>query len=250
MLPETSESLQKKISANLTEVRQSIVRVAERAGREPSFIKLVVVTKRRPLAVVRAAVACGITCFGENYPEEGEEKILALPQHTGLSWHMIGHIQSRKANIVCEYYDYVHSVDSMKVAGLLDKHMQGKDHRLPVLLEVNISGEVSKYGFTANNPEGWHALLPEFRQIAAMPGLHISGLMSMPPLFQEAEGTRPYFQKVKRFQTFLQTKIPDQTWDELSMGTSSDYQVAIEEGATMVRIGEAILGPKSSIEKE
>jgi hypothetical protein len=194
--------------------------------------------------VIQAGIQNGITCFGENYADQAAEKIQALEGHTGVEWHMIGHIQSRKAQTVCEYFDLVHSVDRMKIARYLDRYSGEMNRVLPVLMEVNVSGEDSKFGWPAYDEEGWENLLTPFRQIAELPNVEIRGLMSMPPLFEDPEKTRPLYKKLVRFRQYLQQEIPDVCWDELSIGTSFDYEVAIEEGATMVRVGTDIFGSR------
>ena len=232
------------IGSNLEKVQQRIAKAAERSGRHSGSVKLIAVTKLVSLDVIQAGIQNGITCFGENYADQAAEKIQALEGHTGVEWHMIGHIQSRKAQTVCEYFDLVHSVDRMKIARYLDRYSGEMNRVLPVLMEVNVSGEDSKFGWPAYDEEGWENLLTPFRQIAELPNLEIRGLMSMPPLFEDPEKTRPLYKKLVRFRQYLQQEIPDVCWDELSIGTSFDYEVAIEEGATMVRVGTDIFGSR------
>jgi pyridoxal phosphate enzyme (YggS family) len=206
-------------------------------------VRLIVVSKAQPLEVVRAAIEAGILVFGENYVDEAVEKIAALSR-SGVEWHMIGHVQSRKAEQVTENFSWLHSLDSLKLARRLDRFCGETGKRLSVLLEFNVSGEESKFGFTAWEEARWHDLLPELGFIASLPNLKVMGLMTMPPYSDEAEAPRPYFKKLRRLQAFLQKEIPQAEWSELSMGTSHDFPVAIQEGATCVRIGEAILGPR------
>jgi len=232
------------IGSNLEKVQQRIAKAAERSGRHSGSVKLIAVTKLVSLDVIQAGIQNGITCFGENYADQAAEKIQALEGHTGVEWHMIGHIQSRKAQTVCEYFDFVHSVDRMKIARYLDRYSGEMNRVLPVLMEVNVSGEDSKFGWPAYDEEGWENLLTPFRQIAELPNVEIRGLMSMPPLFEDPEKTRPLYKKLVRFRQYLQQEIPDVCWDELSIGTSFDYEVAIEEGATMVRVGTDIFGSR------
>lgn len=241
---EIEEAKIAKIGSNLEKVQQRIAKAAERSGRQSGSVKLIAVTKLVSLDVIRAGIQNGITCFGENYADQAAEKIQALEGHTGVEWHMIGHIQSRKAQTVCEYFDFVHSVDRMKIARYLDRYSGEMNRVLPVLMEVNVSGEDSKFGWPAYDEEGWENLLTPFRQIAELPNLEIRGLMSMPPLFEDPEKTRPLYKKLVRFRQYLQQEIPDVCWDELSIGTSFDYEVAIEEGATMVRVGTEIFGSR------
>lgn len=236
--------LVEQIKTNLTNVQIGIQRAVDRVGRDPAAVKLVVVTKRMPIHVVEAAIECGLRCFGENYAEEGVEKIKALGDQDDLEWHMIGHVQSRKAGLVCVYYDLLQSLDKLKLARLLDRGMAEQNAILPVLLEFNVSGEESKYGLPAVDEDQWNVLLPMLKELQHHQHLQIEGLMTMPPLFNNPEETRPYFKRLKKLQSFLIDNLPEFSWQELSMGTSSDYKVAIEEGATIIRIGEAILGPR------
>ncbi len=216
---------------------------AKRSGRAAGAVRLVVVTKSQPLEVVRAAVAAGATILGENYAEEAIAKIAALPE-TAVEWHMIGHVQSRKADLVAGHFSMLHSLDSVKLAGRLGRFCEEFSRTLPVLLEVNVSGEASKFGFPAWDERRWPDLEPVFEQILAFPRLRLRGLMTMPPFFDDPEQTRPFFQRLRRLQGFLKERFPQADWTELSMGTSPDFIAAIEEGATYVRVGRAILGPR------
>jgi pyridoxal phosphate enzyme (YggS family) len=212
-------------------------------GRDPRDVRLVVVSKSQPLEVVQAAVSAGITMFGENYVEEAIEKIITF-RNAALEWHMIGHVQSRKAEMVAEHFTMLHSLDSLKLARRLERSCERTNRILPVLLEFNVSGEESKFGFPAWNEGTWSNLEQEMVQILAFPHLVVCGLMTMPPFFDDPERTRPYFQRLRALQEFLKERFPMSTWKELSMGTSVDYVTAIQEGATFVRIGQAILGPR------
>jgi pyridoxal phosphate enzyme (YggS family) len=220
-----------------------IADTAAGCGRNPEAVRLVVVSKSQPLEVLRAAVAAGISTFGENYAEEAVRKIAAL-RETKLEWHMIGHVQSRKADLVAANFALLHSLDSLKLAGRLERFCNELKRTLPVLLEFNVSGEESKYGFSAWKEKNWPELEREIEQILVLPHLQVSGLMTMPPLFDDPERTRPYFQRLRRLQEFLANRFPNSTWKDLSMGTSVDFVAAIQEGATFVRVGQAILGPR------
>jgi pyridoxal phosphate enzyme (YggS family) len=249
-----------RIFANYNRVLEQIEQAARAAGRDPDEIKLVVVTKGHPIEAVRHAISAGLRIFGENYAEEGVQKILACSPQSNLEWHMIGHIQSRKARLVCDYYHYVHSLDSLKLANRLDRCMGFADvdssekvnrasttlnHRLPVLLECNVSGEESKFGWPAWKEVEWERLLDEITQILELPNLDVRGLMTMAPFLPDPEKTRPYFQRLRRLRHFMQQQLPQSSWKELSMGMSDDFMVAIQEGATLVRIGTAIMGPRT-----
>jgi pyridoxal phosphate enzyme (YggS family) len=162
-----------------------------------------------------------------------------------VEWHMIGHCQSRKAGLVAARFDMMHSLDSLKLAGKLSRALQEHQRTLPVLLEMNVSGEENKGGWEAWDEEQWERLIPEIEQILMLETLKIKGLMTMPPLFENPEAVRPYFIRLRRLRDWLAGKLPQISWEELSMGTSADFCVGIEEGATYVRIGTAILGSRS-----
>ncbi len=232
-------------------IRQQFERVQERIAdaarsvhRQPEEVRLVVVTKTHPLEVVDAAIEAGAEFLGENYADEAIPKIQAIAPRVKVKWHMIGHIQSRKAGLVCEYFDYVHSVDRLKIAYRLDKRAAQLNKMLPVLLECNTSGEESKTGWSIWDEAGWDQLLPDLNEVVRLSHIQVQGLMTMPPFFDQSEFARPYFQKLRRFQAFLCQRIPHVDWHELSMGMSADFEVAIQEGATWVRIGQEILGPR------
>ena len=233
------------IRANYQSVVERIGQAALAVGRDPRSIKLVVVTKGHPVEAVQAARAAGVRLFGENYAEEGVAKMQACAAGDDLEWHMIGHVQSRKAGLVCQNFDWVHSLDSLKLAQRLDRFAAEFSRRLPLMLECNVSGEESKFGWSAWDETRWGALLPEISQIASLPNLELRGLMTMAPFFDDPEPARPYFRRLRRLQEFFAQQIPQAHWDELSMGMSGDFTVAVQEGATMVRIGTAILGPRA-----
>jgi PLP dependent protein len=204
----------------------------------------VVVTKTHPVEIVRAALEAGIRDFGENYAEEALEKIQALGAVDGLRWHMIGHVQSRKADLVAKNFDYMHSLDSLKLAARLERFAAEAGRKLPVLLECNVGGEASKFGYAASTPAQWEALRAEAEQILQFSHLEIRGLMTMPPLYTGGELTRPYFDRLRGLRDFLAQHLPQAQWQALSMGTSADFAVAVEAGATLVRVGTAILGAR------
>jgi len=232
------------IKNNLGLVKTKVAEAAIRAGRSAESVKIVTVTKKKSLEFLLAAYECGVRDFGENYAEEGFEKIIALDKHQDIRWHMIGHIQSKKVRIVAKHFDFVHSVDSLKIADLLNKECIVVGKELPILVEVNISGEASKSGFPAWEMDRWPELIETIKSLKGFKQLIPKGLMSMPPLFIDPEMTRDYYRKMMILKDDLANKIPDMIWQELSMGTSRDFQIAIEEGATMLRIGEAIVGPR------
>ncbi len=196
---------------------------------------------------MEAAFEIGARTFGENYAEESIPKIEALRREQ-VEWHMIGHVQSRKAALVAEHFALVHSVDSLKLANRLDRAAAELGRDLPVLLEYNVGGESGKGGWTAAEESQWPGLLPDAEAIVALPRLQVRGLMTMPPLSPDHEASRVYFSRLRRLRDYLARRLPQASWDELSMGTSADYPVAVEEGATLVRIGQAILGPRPAKE--
>lgn len=237
------EDLRKFIRERYQRTLAQIADAAVGCGRDPGTVRLVVVTKSQPLEVVRAAVAVGISIFGENYAEEAVEKITALREFA-IEWHMIGHVQSRKADLVVANFFMMHSLDNLKLAGRLNRSCSELKRRLPVLLEFNVSGEASKYGFPACEETGWPSLADEIEELLNLPFLHVCGLMTMSPFFLDPERTRPYFQRLRHLREFLAKQYPKVEWKDLSMGTSSDFVIAIQEGATIVRIGQAIFGPR------
>jgi len=233
-----------QIKENYQEVERRIERAVKKSGRDRGEVKVIAVTKLLPVETIYAAIEAGLRDFGENYPEQAEEKIKALGKDVDVTWHMIGHIQSRKTSTVCEYFDWVHSVDRMKIARYIDRYSRDANLIMPVLIEVNLSGEESKFGYKAWEEKHWLDLVPQFKEIAAMSNLQIQGLMTMPPFFDDPELTRPYYKRLRSLQGFLSEQLPEACWETLSIGTSFDYEVAIEEGATMVRLGTSLLGPR------
>jgi pyridoxal phosphate enzyme (YggS family) len=230
---------------SLRSVQERIVAAARRAGRDPAEITLVAVTKTQPPSVIQAAYDLGLTHFGENRVGEAESKVGDLP--TGITWHMIGHIQSRKARRVLSLFHVVHSVDSVKLARRLDRLGQEGEPALPVFLECNVSGEKSKYGFDASR---WqedatqrHALWAAVGEIVGLPRLEVQGLMTMAPIVKDPEQARPVFVALRELRDALASDYAQSGWPFLSMGMTDDFDVAIEEGATHVRVGRAIFDP-------
>ncbi len=239
------------IQGNLTGVRERIAEAARRSGRDVGEVTLVAVTKTFSADVVLAAYEAGVRHFGENRAREGISKIMALEPYLSEeppTWHMIGHIQSRKARRVVEHYDYVHSVDRLKIARRLSGYAAEADRVLPVLLECNVSGESSKYGFALENWEEDEARQKGFfaavEEILGLPGLEVRGLMTMPPYVDDPEEVRPLFASLRLLRNALRERFVTADWHHLSMGMTNDFEVAIEEGATMVRVGRAVFGPR------
>jgi PLP dependent protein len=233
-----------EIRASLERVQDRIERAAQSAGRNPVDVRLIVVTKAQSLEVTRATILAGADILGENYPEEALPKIEALREEGQVEWHMIGHLQSRKARIVAEHFSMLHSLDSIKLAEKLERLLEERDRRLPVLLEVNVGDEESKYGWPANEKTKWEELLPVIESMQGLPHLQICGMMTMPPLSEEPEESRLYFQRLRMLRDYLSEQFPGENFEELSMGTSVDFETAIQEGSTFVRIGQAIVGPR------
>jgi PLP dependent protein len=230
------------LRANLTRVRGRIAAAAARAGRDPADVSLIAVSKTQPVEVILAAYAAGLRLFGENRVEEAAPKAAevqaSLAPASPPVWHMIGHLQSRKAADVLPWAALVHSVDSVKLASRLARSV-ADGTELPVLLEVNVAEEASKYGFQpADLPAATEA-------IAALPGLRIEGLMTMAPLVANPELARPTFRGLAQLRDELARRHPAIAWRHLSMGMTDDFEVAIEEGATLVRIGRALFGERT-----
>ncbi len=233
-----------QIAENYQKVLFRIQQAAQQVGRSQDAVRLVVVTKTHPVEIIRAALSAGARVLGENYAEDAIPKMGAFAEYPGIQWHMIGHIQSRKTRLICEHFDYVHSLDSLKLARLLDRFSGEYGKRLPVLLECNLSGESTKSGWAAWREEAWYDLMPSFSEVTGLPNIQICGLMTIPPLEANAEEARPHFKKLRRLSEFLRLNLPSAKWEELSRGMSGDFEVAIHEGATWVRIGQAIFGPR------
>ena len=221
-----------------------IATAARKSNRNPEDVRLVVVTKSQPVKVAQAAIEAGVRILGENYPEEGVTKIQSLHEQSGVEWHMIGHVQSRKARLVVDHFALLHSLDSLKLAQRLNRFALESNHTLPVLFEFNVGGEASKSGWDASEELLWEAMLPEIQSILDLPNLSIRGLMTMPPLGTDPEESRRFFIQLRRLRDHLAKQFPQADWHELSMGTSADYAVAVEEGATLVRVGTAIVGAR------
>lgn len=234
----------KIIRENLEAVQERIASAARVAGRDLSEIRLVVITKGHPSEAIKALFNLGVRDIGESYAEEGQGKQMALPALPGLKWHMVGHVQSRKASEVVRHYDILHSLDSLKLAQRLDRLAGDMGGSLPVLLEFNVSGEVSKHGFAAQDPGRWTQLYNEIDKVLSLPNLHSQGLMTIAPVVESADQARPTFAKLRQLRDALATRFPQHDWSQLSMGMSDDFEAAVHEGATFLRVGTAILGAR------
>lgn len=224
---------------NLEEIQRRIRAACERAGRAPDSVALLAATKSQPPEVVRAAADCGQILFGENKIQEAKAKIPLCPGR--LRWHFIGHLQTNKCRDAVELFEMIQCVDSLSLAREIGKHAEPAAKTVPVLLEVNVAGEASKFGYP---PE---RLLTELKDINALPRIEIRGLMTVPPWSDQPEKVRPHFRRLRELklecEQILGVPLP-----HLSMGMSGDFEVAIEEGATMVRIGAGLFGPRRAMQ--
>jgi pyridoxal phosphate enzyme (YggS family) len=226
------------IAANLNNVQQRVAAACARAGRDPSSVTLVTVSKGHPADVVRAAADLGVSLFGENRVQEAKIKISQCPSR--LQWHLIGHLQSNKCRDAVHFFAMIQSVDSLSLAREINKWAEKSAKTMPVLLEVNVAGESSKFGYSPEN------VLLELKEINALPKIEVRGLMTVAPWTQEAEKVRPVFRRLgqlkRQCEEILGAPLP-----HLSMGMSGDFEVAVEEGATMIRLGSAVLGPRKAV---
>jgi hypothetical protein len=224
------------LADNLEIVQQRIKAACERAGRKRDSVLLLAVSKTHPPETIRAAADCGQVFFGENKVQEARAKIPLCPGK--LRWHFIGHLQSNKCRDAVELFELIQSVDSLPLAREINKRAEQAAKRMPVLLEVNVAGEASKFGYA---PE---KLLAELKELNALPRLELHGLMTVPPWMSEPERGRPHFRRLRELKAegeqILGAPLP-----HLSMGMSDDFEIAIEEGATIVRIGTALFGPRA-----
>jgi pyridoxal phosphate enzyme (YggS family) len=239
------------IERRITQVQERIAEAAGRSGRDPSDVLLVAVTKTHGPEMIEAAYQAGLRHFGENRVEEAEGKIAAVKERVpGVTWHMVGHVQSRKTASVAALFRWVDSIDRLKVARRLSESAAGEGHTLDGLIEVNLSGEASKYGYDLS---GWpddeaqgDAFFGQVEAAMALPGLRLHGLMTMPPFTLDPETVRPIFRRMRLLREALRERFPAHDWPHLSMGMSADFEVAIEEGATMVRLGTVLFGPREA----
>jgi pyridoxal phosphate enzyme (YggS family) len=216
------------ITQNLKAVKKRVAAACQKVGRSPDEVTIIAVSKTKPYLTVEAAFEAGATHFGENRIQEAEEKIAKL-SHISPTWHLIGHLQTNKVKTAVQIFDVIHSVDSVKLAEVISKQA---DKEIEILLQVNVAQEDTKGGFTV-------AELPEaLKAVSELPNIRVQGLMTVAPWVNDAEEVRPVFKRLKELGDSLELK-------HLSMGMTDDYEVAIEEGATMVRIGRAIFGARS-----
>ena len=226
------------IKDNLEKIREKIHSAAQKSGRDAESIKLVAVSKRKPPELISEAFENGQVLFAENYLQDAREKIENFPDT--IKWHFIGHLQSNKAASAAELFDMIETVDRLKIARILDKSLHNTDKTLSVLVQVNIGNEPQKSGIKIDDAEEFLTEMNEFSN------LKVCGLMVMPPYFSDPELVRPYFKDARELTDKLIAKglFKDTENIELSMGMSADFEVAIEEGATLVRVGTALFGPR------
>ena len=233
-------------------VLDNIAQTAKRAGRPSADITLVAVTKTWPMEVLLAAYEEGIRQFGENRPEELASKRPLLESELGVDngivWHFIGTVQSRKSGLIADYADTFHALERLKIANRLSRQLTENGRSLPVLLEVNVSAEGSKSGFSAGAWETDATQQADLRTVVDtinnLAGLRLQGLMTMAPWHVPEDEIRQVFRRTRKLASWLETAVPGTNLSQLSMGMTDDYQIAIEEGATHVRVGRAIFGDR------
>lgn len=225
------------VAEQLQEVRTEIRKACERSGRDLHEVTLIAVSKTKPVSMIQEAIDAGQTVFGENKAQELSSKYEELPKN--LSWHMIGHLQRNKVKYIADKAALIHSVDSLRLAETIE--LEGGKHNrvIPVLIEVNVAGEESKFGVSVGEA------LPLIGQVAALPHVQVRGLMTIAPYVEDPEDNRAVFRELKQLSVDIKSKNMNNVYmDILSMGMTNDYQVAVEEGATMVRVGTGIFGER------
>ena len=226
------------IKENVAQVQEQIAAACRHGGRRREDVKLVAISKTFPAESIRAAYEAGLRDFGENRVQEAHAKRPALSD-LSITWHLVGHLQTNKAKAARELFHWVHSVDSFRLAQKLDQAAVSGGGRLPVLLEVNLGGEESKAGV------GESEIIQLAEQVSRVGTLEVRGLMVIPPFLDDPELVRPYFRRLRELAQGIDAKnIANVSMQELSMGMSHDFEVAIEEGATIIRVGTAIFGPR------
>ncbi|MBQ4531246.1 MAG: YggS family pyridoxal phosphate-dependent enzyme [Lachnospiraceae bacterium] len=226
------------IKENLAEVEEKICAACKRAGRDRSEVTLITVSKTNPVVRLKEAMDCGVSVFGENKVQEMLEKIEELPD--SLEWHMIGHLQRNKVKYIMGKVALIHSVDSLRLAQEISKEAVKQGTEENILVEINVAEEESKFGITTEEA------IQLVEEIAKLPAIHVKGLMTIAPFVDDPEENRQVFQSLKKLSVDIKQKnIDNVTMDVLSMGMTNDYEVAIEEGATMIRVGTGIFGRRS-----
>jgi len=227
------------VAANYQNIRARIGEAAARVGRDPNSVKLLAAAKSQSVEAISAAIAGGVALIGENYVQEAQEKKARLNEPA--EWHMIGHLQRNKAKLAVQLFDLIESLDGIALARELDKEGRSRGKRVRVFVEVNVAGEESKSGIAKS------AVASLMEGVAELSHLRIEGLMTVPPFRENLEDVRPYFRELRELKDQLNAVgLPNVELKELSMGMTHDYTVAIEEGATIVRVGTALFGPRKA----
>jgi pyridoxal phosphate enzyme (YggS family) len=229
------------IKANLERVLERVAGAASRAGRDPTEVTIVAVSKAFHAEVVRAGVEAGLREIGENRVQEARGKRSLLADLTGVRWHLVGHLQRNKAKLALSLFDVIHSLDSRRLAEALNRHAETLGRVVPVLLEVNVAGEETKFGFSLADEGRFFSTV---EQILPLPHLRLDGLMTVAPFVPDPETVRPVFRQLWRLREALRRRYPAAGWCHLSMGMTEDFEVAVEEGATLIRLGRALFGAR------
>ena len=225
------------ISANFCKVMETIRRSAEGKGRDPAGVRLLAASKLQGITKIRSAVKAGVRLFGENYVQEAKTKVEAIEEP--VEWHMIGHLQKNKVRQAVQFFSLIETLDSLELAALLDREGRKRGNPIRAYVEVNLAKEESKSGICQDD------LLPLLKKVGTFSYLRIEGLMVVPPPRKDPEEVRPFFRRLRELQkSFRELSLPNVELKELSMGMTHDYAVAIEEGATIVRVGTAIFGER------
>ena len=227
------------VAANYQNIRARIGEAAARVGRDPNLVKLLAAAKSQSVEAISAAIAGGVALIGENYVQEAQEKKARLSEPA--EWHMIGHLQRNKSKLAVQLFDLIESLDGIALARELDKEGRSRGKKVRVFVEVNVAGEESKSGIAKS------AVASLMEGVAELSHLRIEGLMTVPPFRENLEDVRPYFRELRELKDQLNAVgLPNVELKELSMGMTHDYTVAIEEGATIVRVGTALFGPRKA----
>ena len=222
------------IAENLAEVRERISQAIQKSGRDPDSVRLVAVSKQVDIAQIEEARTAGAVIFGENKIQDAVPKVDHIGAD-GISWHFIGHLQKNKVKFLDERFDLIHSVDSLELAEKIARQCQSENRVQRVLLQVNVAGETAKFGMEPGELE------KQLMVFSSLKGIRVEGLMTIPPYDPDPENSRRYFSRLRELRDQCEKRLP---LPELSMGMSNDFEVAIEEGATLVRVGTAIFGPR------
>ena len=234
-----ADPLMVNVAANYQNIRARIGEAAARVGRDPNSVKLLAAAKSQSVEAISAAIAGGVALIGENYVQEAQEKKTRLSEPA--EWHMIGHLQRNKAKLAVQLFDLIESLDGIALARELDKEGRNRGKKVRVFVEINVAGEESKSGIAKS------AVASLMEGVAGLSHLRVEGLMTVPPFRENLEDVRPYFRELRELKDQLNALgLPNVELKELSMGMTHDYTVAIEEGATIVRVGTALFGPRKA----